>query len=83
MVPSRWKFDHFQPCDPSNVSADHVTFITVFFAVSLEAFLWGAGTAIGELPPYFVARAASMAGGQSEELEEMLEEAKKDKSWMN
>jgi hypothetical protein len=57
--------------------------MTVFFAVSLEAFLWGAGTAIGELPPYFVARAASMAGGQSEELEEMLEEANKDKSWMN
>jgi len=25
--------------------------------VRLEAFMWGAGTAIGELPPYFMARA--------------------------
>jgi hypothetical protein len=57
--------------------------MTVYFAVSLEAFLWGAGTAIGELPPYFVARAASMAGGTSEELEELLEEAKTDDSWMS
>lgn len=46
--------------------------------MSIEAFLWGAGTAIGELPPYFVARAASMAGNTTEELEEMLEEAKHD-----
>ena len=38
-------------------------------AVILEGFLWGAGTAIGEMPPYFVARAASAAGGVDEELE--------------
>jgi len=31
-------------------------------AVLLEAFLWGLGTAIGELPPYFVSRAARLAG---------------------
>lgn len=41
----------------------------IYGAVFLEAFLWGAGTAIGELPPYFVARAASAAGGVNEELE--------------
>jgi len=63
MIPSRWKFEHFNPCDPSSVGTDHVTFMTVYLAVSLEAFLWGAGTAIGELPPYFVAKAASIAGG--------------------
>jgi len=40
----------------------------------LEAFLWGAGTAIGELPPYFVARAASAAGGIDEELEDILDD---------
>ena len=27
-------------------------------AVQLEAILWGIGTAIGELPPYYLARAA-------------------------
>ena len=42
----------------------------------LEAFLWGLGTAIGELPPYFVARAASLAGRKHEELEEMIDESK-------
>jgi hypothetical protein len=29
----------------------------IYKTVILEAFLWGLGTAIGELPPYFVARA--------------------------
>jgi len=36
--------------------------VQIYKAVALEAFLWGLGTAIGELPPYFVARAASKAG---------------------
>lgn len=43
--------------------------------MALEAFLWGLGTAIGELPPYFVARAASIAGTSNEELNELLEES--------
>lgn len=30
--------------------------------VRLEAFMWGAGTALGELPPYFMARAARLSG---------------------
>jgi len=28
--------------------------------VIIEAFLWGLGTAIGELPPYYVARAGNL-----------------------
>ena len=36
--------------------------------------MWGLGTALGELPPYFVARAASAAGGIDEELEDILVE---------
>lgn len=47
---------------------------TIFKAVWLEAFLWGLGTALGELPPYFVARAASEAGKSTEELDELLNE---------
>lgn len=35
----------------------------------MEGFLWGLGTAIGELPPYFVARKASLLGQKHEELE--------------
>lgn len=38
------------------------TFFELWQLIALEAFLWGAGTAIGELPPYFVARAARLAG---------------------
>ncbi|KAG6664489.1 hypothetical protein CIPAW_02G096100 [Carya illinoinensis] len=30
--------------------------------VQIEAVLWGLGTAIGELPPYFISRAASISG---------------------
>jgi len=38
--------------------------------------LWGLGTSIGELPPYYVARAASLAGKKHEELEDMLGDSK-------
>ena len=74
-LPSRWKFDHFAPCrqvsDQANQSP--LTFFALYKAVFLEAFLWGAGTALGELPPYFVARAASQAGGPTEEIESVLD----------
>ncbi|CAG9104822.1 unnamed protein product [Plutella xylostella] len=30
--------------------------------VRMESMLWGAGTALGELPPYFMARAARLSG---------------------
>jgi hypothetical protein len=28
----------------------------ILLAVQIESFLWGLGTALGELPPYFVAK---------------------------
>lgn len=40
--------------------------------VQLEAILWGMGTAIGELPPYFVSRAARLSGEKVKELEELV-----------
>lgn len=42
--------------------------------VRLEAFMWGAGTALGELPPYFVARAHRLAGEAEEDLDPDLAE---------
>lgn len=39
--------------------------------VWLEATMWGAGTALGELPPYFVAKTARLTGANSEDLEEL------------
>ena len=42
--------------------------------ISIEAFCWGAGTAIGELPPYFMARAARLSGSEPSEEEEEFHE---------
>jgi len=62
---------------PSTVSASTViTILTIVSKVRLESFLWGAGTAIGELPPYFMARAARLSG---EKLDE--EEDDEDSKW--
>lgn len=42
--------------------------------VRVEAFCWGLGTAIGELPPYFMARACRLSGKEpGEEEQEFLE----------
>jgi len=39
-----------------------VTLVGIFHKIFLSSFLWGVGTAIGELPPYFVARAGKSLG---------------------
>ncbi|KAI9588973.1 vacuole membrane protein 1 [Glossina fuscipes] len=41
--------------------------------VRVEAFLWGAGTALGELPPYFMAKAARLSGYDPDDTEELAE----------
>ncbi|CAN6453682.1 unnamed protein product [Victoria cruziana] len=38
--------------------------------VQIEAILWGIGTALGELPPYFISRAARISGSRLEDMEE-------------
>ncbi|KAK9086782.1 hypothetical protein Syun_029176 [Stephania yunnanensis] len=38
--------------------------------VQLEAILWGVGTALGELPPYFLSRAARSSGNALDAIEE-------------
>uniref|UniRef100_A0A3Q2R4D4 Vacuole membrane protein 1 n=1 Tax=Fundulus heteroclitus TaxID=8078 RepID=A0A3Q2R4D4_FUNHE len=57
-----------------------ISIFSIMSKVRLEACMWGAGTAIGELPPYFMARAARQSGTDPddedyEEFEEMLEQA--------
>uniref|UniRef100_A0A3Q1ALS2 Vacuole membrane protein 1 n=1 Tax=Amphiprion ocellaris TaxID=80972 RepID=A0A3Q1ALS2_AMPOC len=52
---------------------------TIISKVRLEACMWGAGTAIGELPPYFMARAARLSGAEPDDedyqkFEEMLDQ---------
>merc|ERR1712106_51807 len=54
--------------------AMEMTIWAILSKVRVEAFCWGAGTAIGELPPYFMARAARLSGTEpGEETEEFLE----------
>jgi hypothetical protein len=42
--------------------------------VRVESLMWGAGTALGELPPYFMARAARLSGEvpEDEDIQEFL-----------
>mmetsp|Transcript_12749 Transcript_12749/g.31839 ORF Transcript_12749/g.31839 Transcript_12749/m.31839 type:complete len:578 (-) Transcript_12749:584-2317(-) len=53
-----------------------LTFLNQLLLLLPSVVLWGIGTAIGELPPYFVTRAARRAGGQATDLEAELQEAK-------
>ncbi|KAI3704093.1 hypothetical protein L1987_74306 [Smallanthus sonchifolius] len=39
--------------------------------VQVEAILWGLGTALGELPPYFISRAARISGEKIDAAEEL------------
>lgn len=48
--------------------------------VRLEAFLWGAGTALGELPPYFMAKAARLSGTLYDEEDVFEDKEKSNKS---
>jgi len=52
-----------------------VTFLGLFMKVFWPCFLWGAGTAMGEIPPYWVSRQAKLAGQANEELEREIREA--------
>lgn len=69
---------------PTNVSPSAqgvlVSLWSIVSKVRVESLMWGAGTALGELPPYFMARAARLSGEQpdDEEYREFLELTRKD-----
>ncbi|CAH0595072.1 unnamed protein product [Chrysodeixis includens] len=50
--------------DPNNT----VSIWNIMSKVRIESMMWGIGTALGELPPYFMARAARLSGGGVAEL---------------
>ncbi|KAE8624743.1 hypothetical protein XENTR_v10006036 [Xenopus tropicalis] len=67
-------------CPDEEGTEGAISLWTIISKVRLEACMWGAGTAIGELPPYFMARAARLSGVETDdeeyaEFEEMLEHA--------
>ncbi|KAG6431088.1 hypothetical protein SASPL_109163 [Salvia splendens] len=51
--------------------------------VQLEAILWGLGTALGELPPYFISRAARLSGDTVDAMEELDASSAEDKGFLS
>ncbi|XP_046979552.1 vacuole membrane protein 1 isoform X1 [Schistocerca americana] len=47
--------------------------LNIMAKVRLEAMMWGAGTALGELPPYFMARAARLSGYDPDDEDDLNE----------
>lgn len=47
--------------------------LNIMSKVRLEAMMWGAGTALGELPPYFMARAARLSGYDPDDKDDLRE----------
>lgn len=72
MLPSRWNYQTFDDC-PS--PSGPLSIWDIVQTVQLECFLWGLGTALGELPPYFIALGARLANTKAEELEELDNES--------
>ncbi|GBM84595.1 Vacuole membrane protein 1 [Araneus ventricosus] len=62
-------------CPEGDSSNKIITILAIMSKVRLEAFMWGLGTALGELPPYFMAKAARLSGQDpdDEDLEELLQ----------
>merc|ERR1719510_839507 len=58
----------------ANAAKAVISIWTIMSKVRVEAFCWGAGTALGELPPYFMARAHRLSGYDSDEEEDEFEE---------
>ncbi|XP_050218633.1 vacuole membrane protein KMS1 [Mercurialis annua] len=50
--------------------------------VQIEAILWGVGTALGELPPYFISRAASLSGSKVDAMEELNTSSSEDSGFI-
>eukprot|EP00938_MAST-03A_sp_MAST-3A-sp1_P004958 g4958.t1 len=62
-----WFLGHEMSC-PSSTS--EVTFMGIMMKVLMPFWLWGFGTAIGEIPPYAISFAAAKAGDRVAELVE-------------
>ena len=59
MSPHRFSINYDFECD--FINGAEISIKNFYLSICLEGMLWGFGTAIGELPPYFVSLAASKA----------------------
>ena len=70
-----------------NAPQTGVSFWQLWLAVFPACWLWGSGTAAGEIPPYLLTRAARLAGESNGEFEDLegegdLEVVRQMKKWM-
>ncbi|GBG28769.1 Vacuole membrane protein 1 [Hondaea fermentalgiana] len=85
-----WFRDCSMECQDGTLSTggSQPEFVDVLVRCLIPAILWGSGTAMGEIPPYAVSRAAYLAGKQDDEVEEAMAEMEgsdvlsKMKKWM-
>lgn len=65
--------------EEESISMAYPTMWSIMSKVRFEAFLWGVGTALGELPPYFMAKASRLSGADHEDFDDIkeLEDRKK------
>ncbi|XP_030442646.2 vacuole membrane protein KMS1-like isoform X2 [Syzygium oleosum] len=61
----------FGPAMFTLVDGLRVPLSSILPQVQIEAVLWGIGTALGELPPYFISRAAQLSGSRIDPMEEL------------
>ncbi|KAG2385546.1 hypothetical protein C9374_003361 [Naegleria lovaniensis] len=57
-------------CPSTATQGTSMTFWEIVSNVEYEALFWGLGTAIGEIPPFLIARAARKSGSSLESLED-------------
>ncbi|TKR67713.1 hypothetical protein L596_023821 [Steinernema carpocapsae] len=62
-------YPHEVTCPDDNSTKHHITIWSIWAKVWLESLMWGVGTALGELPPYFIARNARISGDQPDDPE--------------
>ena len=72
MTPNRFSLFPTFECNPGSVEV--VSFWRLFASIWPEGFLWGLGTSIGELPPYFISRTARLSGSITEDLQSLSKE---------
>eukprot|EP00879_Flechtneria_rotunda_P014530 GHRR01015185.1.p1 GENE.GHRR01015185.1~~GHRR01015185.1.p1 ORF type:complete len:285 (+),score=76.87 GHRR01015185.1:269-1123(+) len=62
-----------EPFHCGDTPPGQVTYWQIFRKVALTAILWGCGTAVGEVPPYFLSYKAAAAGRRNEMYEGLQE----------
>ncbi|XP_038721825.1 vacuole membrane protein KMS1-like isoform X1 [Tripterygium wilfordii] len=70
--------DAFGPPLFTSSHGTQVPLSSILPQIQIEAILWGLGTALGELPPYFISRAARLSGSKVDAMEELDDPSSED-----